>query len=363
MAAEALEALECPICMTLPEGEVHQCNEGHCCCVRCWNRLDPRRCPECRQPVPLANRNKAIERTIAALAWSCEHCGETTTRGAKAAHLSACPQQPCLCAAAKAGCCWVGIGAGQAAHEAACPFAICLRMMAPLQAWCDGLQAENHRLKVRVRALEDELLPTPEEGGRRRRLRQRVGPAPHDAPPSDVALAAMGLVELIAALWAHIVVVRVANYACERVNALCLPADTEQAAAEAGVLEAVVEAMLEHPQVSSLQHTCCASLANVCCGGDAAEDARKQRAVEEGAIEAVVDAMRAHLLQEAVQEHGCRALYNMCMLVDGEEADLTRKRRASQAGGRTATAAAMEAHPDNTEVQDLGQELLDALPE
>ena len=142
-----------------------------------------------------------------------------------------------------------------------------------------------------------------------------------------------------------------------------LPADTEQAAADAGVIEAVVEAMLEHPQVSSLQHTCCASLANVCCGGDAAEDARKQRAVEEGAIEAVVDAMRAHLLQEAVQEHGCRALYNMCMLVDSEESDLARKRRVSQAGGRTAIAAAMEGNPDNTEVQDLGQELLDVLPQ
>ena len=45
----AAEGLECPICLTLPEGEVHQCNEGHCYCVRCWNRLsEPRHCPECR---------------------------------------------------------------------------------------------------------------------------------------------------------------------------------------------------------------------------------------------------------------------------------------------------------------------------
>ena len=70
-------AHECPVCLTLPEGEVHQCNEGHCCCNECWNRLEePRLCPECRQPVAQANRCRVAERAIAALAWSCEHCGE-----------------------------------------------------------------------------------------------------------------------------------------------------------------------------------------------------------------------------------------------------------------------------------------------
>ena len=60
-------ALECPVCLTLPEGEVHQCLSGHCYCVDCWLRLAPRRCPECRQPLPQANRNRAAERAIAAL--------------------------------------------------------------------------------------------------------------------------------------------------------------------------------------------------------------------------------------------------------------------------------------------------------
>jgi hypothetical protein len=61
------DALECPVCLTLPEGEVHQCTEGHCYCLDCWLRLAPRRCPECRQPLPQANRNRAAERAIAAL--------------------------------------------------------------------------------------------------------------------------------------------------------------------------------------------------------------------------------------------------------------------------------------------------------
>ena len=39
---------ECAVCLKVPEGEVHQCNEGHGYCVDCWRRINPRRCPECR---------------------------------------------------------------------------------------------------------------------------------------------------------------------------------------------------------------------------------------------------------------------------------------------------------------------------
>ena len=92
---------ECGVCLSLPEGEVHQCNEGHCYCVNCWNRLhEPRRCPECRQPLPPANRNRVAERAIAALEASCEHCGEATTRGGMAAHLLVCPQRLNFCTTA-----------------------------------------------------------------------------------------------------------------------------------------------------------------------------------------------------------------------------------------------------------------------
>ena len=100
MAAE----LECGVCLTLPEGEVHQCNEGHCYCVACWRTLDPRRCPECRQPIQDSNRSRATERAIAALEATCDHCAVVTTRGAMAAHLRACPQRPTTCAGAAAGC-------------------------------------------------------------------------------------------------------------------------------------------------------------------------------------------------------------------------------------------------------------------
>eukprot|EP00964_Phaeocystis_antarctica_P156409 scaffold126049_cov65-Phaeocystis_antarctica.AAC.2 len=149
MAAE----LECGVCLSLPEDEVHQCNEGHCYCVTCWRTLDPRRCPECRQPLQDSCRNRAQEARIAALEATCEHCAEMTTRGAIAAHLRACPQRPTACAGAAAGCGWSGVASGQAAHEAACPITVCQRMVAPLQARCDGLQAQNQLLQQRVAAL------------------------------------------------------------------------------------------------------------------------------------------------------------------------------------------------------------------
>jgi hypothetical protein len=72
--------------------------------------------------------------------------------------------------------------------------------------------------------------------------------------------------------------------------------------------------------------------------------------------------MRAHLHEAGVQDYGCLALFDVCAGGDEEEA-LARWRRASQAGGRAAAAAAMRAHPRDTEVQRLGQELLEQLPE
>ena len=370
--------MECPVCMTLPEGQVHQCNEGHCYCVDCWNRLDPRRCPECRLEVPLlVNRCRAAERAIAALEASCDHCGEATTRGAMAAHLPSarvCPQRPNFCAAA-AGCRWKGLAAEQAAHEAACPFAICQRMMAPLQAQnqqvqaqnqqlqvqCTGLlsecqelralvaplQAQNQELRGRVRALEGDE----EEGGRRQR--QRVGAAPHDAPPSDDEVEEMELAEVVAVLRTHVAVARVAEMACKRLRILCAPVGSEQAAAEAGAIEAVVAAMRAHPQEEGVQENGCCALADMCCGDDAAAAvARRQRAAAAGAIEEVVAALRAHPQEEGVQENGCLVLGNMCFGNDAAAA--ARKQRAAAAGAIEEVVAAMRAHPQEEDVQENG---------
>jgi hypothetical protein len=189
--AEVAFDLACPVCFELPAGEVHQCFEGHCYCVDCWRRLNAgvrgtRRCPECRDPLPLRNRSRAQEARIAALPAVCDHCDQTTTRGAMAEHLRACQQRPITCLAAAAGCGLEGMAAGQATAK--------------------------QPLSGRVRALDDE--EEEEEGGRRRR--QRVGPAPHDAPPSDAPpsvanMTVMGMTEATAALREHVTVARVAE--------------------------------------------------------------------------------------------------------------------------------------------------------
>ena len=259
---------ECAVCLTIPEGEVHQCNEGHCYCVDCWNRLDPRRCPECRLPLPQVNRNRAAERAIAALEACCDHCGEVTTRGAIAAHRRVCPQAP-----------------------------------------------------------------------------------------SDAVLADMGLTEAVAALRAHLPVVRVVEKACLRLQDLCEPIGSEQAAAEAGVVEAAVAALQAHQRVACVQLEACELLMhNICFEFDEAGHslvrseaglARAERAAEAGAIEAVVAAMRAHPHMAAVQEISCIVLIALC----GGTSHLAHKQRAIDAGGRTVVVTAMQAHPDDAEVQ------------
>ena len=411
------DTLMCPVCMTLPEDEVHQCNEGHCYCVECWNRLDPRRCPECRQPLPQANRSRAAERAIAALEANCDHCGEAMTRGTKPAHIRACPWRPTACTAAAVGCGWSGVAAEQAAHEAVCPFAICLRVVAPLQAQnqqlqsesqelqiqnqqmqnqqmqmqnqqqqtqCAGLharvvhseqvqqqmQAENQVLQARVAVLEPLVAALQPLAGRVRALegdaeaggqrqRQRIGTAPHDAPPSSAAVTQMGLVTAVAALRVHVAVAQVAVVACNRVAELCLEEGNRQLAVEVGAFEAVVAALQAHLQAVGVQKQGCRALRNMCCGTDTAGLARKQRAAEAGALEAVAAAMQAHPQVVGVQEHGCVVLFN---LSNGTvAAALARKQRAVQAGGPEVAAAALRAHPGDAEVQRLGQLVIDLI--
>ena len=73
------------MCLELPPGEVHQCFHGHCLCLQCWNRLNPRVCPECRQPLPRGNRNRHFEERVQALrSRAPKHDKTTQTSGAPA---------------------------------------------------------------------------------------------------------------------------------------------------------------------------------------------------------------------------------------------------------------------------------------
>ena len=206
------------MCLTLPNGEVHQCNEGHTVCIDCWRRINPRACPECRQLLPQSNRCRAAERAIAALDTTCEHCGETVTRGQMEEHLNACPQRRSACAAAAAGCGWEGWASERGAHEKACPFAICLRMVEPLRSECEQLRAQNERLQRRVTALGGQGRRGSLYRGDAEEVAAATGGQDFEAmangpPPSDAEVEEMGLTEVVAALRAHLAVARVAEEA------------------------------------------------------------------------------------------------------------------------------------------------------
>ena len=342
-------ALECPVCLTLPSGEVHQCNEGHTVCIDCWRRINPRCCPECRQLLPQSNRCRAAERAIAALDTTCEHCGEATKRGEMEAHLRACPERHSACVAAAAGCGWEGAASEHVAHAMGCPFAICWRMVEPLRSECKELRAQNERLQRQLAALgrvsgaEEEEAAT---GG------QHFWGVANGPPPSNAEIEEMELTEIVAALRAHVAVARVAEQAFTRLKVLCEPPGSEQAAAEAGAIEAVVAAMQTHSQVAGVQVPGCRILRNVCFGSDAAGLARSHQAAEAGALEAVLAAMRAHPQMADVQVEGCSALVNVRNASDA--AGLARSHRAAEAGALEVLVAAMRAHSQAADVQVVG---------
>ena len=304
VAFDLAASLACPICFELPAGEVHQCLEGHCYCVDCWRRLQPRRCPECRDPIPLRNRSRAQEARVAALPAVCDHCDQTTTRGAMAEHLRACQQRPIACTA-----------------------------------------AAKQPLAGRVRALDEE--EEEEEGGRRRR--QRVGPAPHDAPPSDATMAEMGMAEATAALSKHFAVARVAELACSRLRTLTKGVGKFSEPMERQGIEAVVEAMEAHPQVANVQKMGCAALSGLT---KSLSTVGRQAAAEAGAIGAVLDAMQEHLQDSSAQILGFDVLETLCY---GYDAALL---RAAEAGALHVAVAAMQAHPQNAKVQVAGSKAL-----
>ena len=363
VAFDLAASLACPVCFELPAGEVHQCFEGHCYCIDCWRRLQPRRCPECRDPIPLRNRSRAQEARVAALPAVCDHCDQVTTRGAMAEHLRVCQQRPTTCAAAAAGCGLEGMAAGQATAK--------------------------QPLSGRVRALDEE--EEEEVGGRRRR--QRVGPAPHDAPPSDATIAVMGMGEATAALREHSTVVRVVEHACMRLRNLIEGGYFSEPLQSQGV-KAVVDAMQAHLQVAKLQSIACAALHGLT---RAVSIAGRQAAADTGAIEAVLNAMQAHQQNRLAQRMGFDALTSLCYGYDAavlraveagvlqvavaamrmhsqnERMQLSgcfalmrygkgeaNEQRATEAGGRAVVIAAMQAFP---KMKTMGQHLLDVLPQ
>ena len=138
----------------------------------------------------------------------------------------------------------------------------------------------------------------------------------------------------------------------------------KQRATVAHAIAAVVEAMRAHPHAANLQIEGCKALTYICNGPGTTGQSRKQLALGAGALGVVVGAMQLHAHEEELQEPGCNALLSMCRDSGGEAVATVRARRerAAQAGGRTVAVAALQAHADFGRVYELAGEVLDLLP-
>ena len=149
---------DCAICLSTPEGHVHQCRNGHLFCAECLSehraRASGTTCPTCRVPLPSEPiRNIVAENAIARQPSTCPFCALQTTVGDLKTHLHACPKRKVSCVAADHGCLWVGKVVGErAAHEKTCQYAICRKILEPVKSELADLRRENASLRSKLDA-------------------------------------------------------------------------------------------------------------------------------------------------------------------------------------------------------------------
>ena len=123
----------------------------------------------------------------------------------------------------------------------------------------------------------------------------------------------------------------------------------QQAAVDAGIFEAVVAAMRSAPDVCPMQHRGCYLLQSMCIRTEAGSNAgpRRDRAAQAGAIEAALDAMRFYPHEEGVQEWAISLLFILASETDNDSF-LPRIRRIRQTANSVAILEAARANfPQN----------------
>ena len=296
----SIHALMCGVCLTLPSGEVHQCNEGHCYCVKPQKRV------------------ATLEPLVRALEVNAEE-GERRQRQ----RVGAPPHDAPLSSAAvkQIG----GVAEARVAVATATATVVAMKVVAVTAAVETAVAALRTHVVVAQweEACARVAVLCVEEGNRQ-------------------------LEAVTAVMRAHPLAVCVQQHGCAALGRVCDGTDAaaparKQRAVAAGAIEAVVAAMHAHPQVVGVQEQACQALGYVCRGTDAAAPARKQRAVQAGALQAVVAAMRVHPLAVGVQGTGIAALGIACYGTDA--AAPARKQRAVELGALDAVVAAVQAHP------------------
>ena len=145
---------------------------------------------------------------------------------------------------------------------------------------------------------------------------------------------------------------RIVDAVCDRWRGLGYGAARRQAAADAGALPAIVNAMGIHRDSPSVQETCALAIGNIVAGMDEPGVERKRLAADAGALEAIANALQTHVDVSSVAEYCCFALGNICFAAD--EAGLARKQRAADACAVSAILSAMRTHSAESAIQEYG---------
>ena len=122
---------DCQICLSIPDGSVLQCRNGHLFCDECYESHresgleSADQCPTCRvalgddEPI----RALVVEHQIAAMTTQCPHCATAMTRGELETHMPTCPKEPVKCS--EEACVVCVPRCELEAHKRVCPHVIC----------------------------------------------------------------------------------------------------------------------------------------------------------------------------------------------------------------------------------------------
>jgi hypothetical protein len=124
---EALEGLECMVCLDLPlEGQVRQCPNGHLMCDACSKKVLAQAnspCPACRIALTPANLGRSLvaEHQLARAYLPCTQCQEVTQVARLQQHRNdECDERAVVCELALFGCKWTGVARERLHHNVAC---------------------------------------------------------------------------------------------------------------------------------------------------------------------------------------------------------------------------------------------------
>lgn len=138
---------------------------------------------------------------------------------------------------------------------------------------------------------------------------------------------------------------------CAAVGNLAVNEENQAKAGRIGVVEAVIDAMNQHPRHAGVQERGCSALRNICGSFD-----NQVKVASVGGIQAVTNAIKNHSSHVGICERGCAALGNLTFKNPDNQ------NLAANCGSVEAVTGAMRSHISAAPVQERGAAALGAAP-